>query len=178
MKAKPGGYNYGSSGNGTILHLAAEMFMDQAGVKATHVPYKGVGPMLTDLIGGQVEMGTLSLPSIQQHLKSGALRAIGTGTATRLAAAPDIPTMTEQGMPGYLVEGWFAVIGPAKMPAAEVKRINAAFVTAFATPEVREQMAKQGNTINVSTPEFAAKFFRDEMAKYAQLVKKAGVELQ
>ena len=178
LKSKPGTYNYASSGNGTILHLAAEMFMDEAGVKATHVPYKGVGPMLTDLIGGQVEMGTLSLPSIQQHLKSGALRAIGTGTAQRLAAAPDIPTMTEQGMPGYLVEGWFAVIGPAKMPAADVKRINAAFVTAFATPEVRETMAKQGNTINVSTPEFAAKFFRDEMAKYAQLVKKAGVELQ
>ena len=144
LKAKPGGYNYGSSGNGTILHLAAEMFMDEAGVKATHVPYKGVGPMLTDLIGGQVEMGTLSLPSIQQHLKSGALRAIGTGTATRLAAAPDIPTMTEQGMPGYLVEGWFAVIGPAKMSAADVKRINAAFVTAFATPEVRETDGQAG----------------------------------
>ena len=178
LKAKPGGYNYASSGNGTILHLAAAMFFDEAGVTATHVPYKGVGPMLTDLIGGQVEMGTLSLPSIQQHLKSGALRAIGTGTAARLAAAPDIPTMTEQGMPGYLVEGWFAVIGPAKMAAADVKRINAAFATAFATPEVRETMAKQGNTINVSTPEFAAQFFRSEMAKYAQLVKKAGVELQ
>ncbi len=178
LKAKPGGYNYGSSGNGTILHLAAEMFMDQAGVKATHVPYKGVGPMLTDLIGGQVEMGTLSLPSIQPHLKSGALRAIGTGTATRLAAAPDIPTMAEQGMPEYLVEGWFAVIGPAKMQPADVKRINAAFATAFATPEVRETMAKQGNTINVGTPEAAAQFFRSEMTKYATLVKKAGVELQ
>jgi tripartite-type tricarboxylate transporter receptor subunit TctC len=178
LKAKPGGYNYASSGNGTILHLAAAMFFDEAGVTATHVPYKGVGPMLTDLIGGQVEMGTLSLPSIQQHLKSGALRAIGTGTAARLPAAPDIPTMTEQGMPGYLVEGWFAVIGPAKMAAADVKRINAAFATAFATPEVRETMAKQGNTINVSTPEFAAQFFRSEMAKYAKLVKKAGVELQ
>ena len=178
MKAKPGGYNYGSSGNGTILHLAAEMFMDEAGVKATHVPYKGVAPMLTDLIGGQVEMGTLSLPSIQQHLKSGALRAIGTGTATRLAAAPDIPTMTEQGMPGYLVEGWFAIIGPAKMAPADVTRINAAVAAAFANPEVRETMAKQGNTINVSTPEAAAQFFRSEMAKYATLVKKAGVELQ
>ncbi|MEP6607549.1 MAG: tripartite tricarboxylate transporter substrate binding protein [Burkholderiaceae bacterium] len=178
LKAKPGGYNYGSSGNGTILHLAAEMFMDEAGVKTTHVPYKGVGPMLTDLIGGQVEIGALSLPSIQQHLKSGALRAIGTGTATRLAAAPDIPTMSEQGLPGYLVEGWFAVIGPPKMSAADVKRINAAIATAFATPEVREQMAKQGNTINVSTPEFAAQFFRTELAKYAKLVKKAGIELQ
>ena len=178
LKAKPGQYNYGSSGNGTILHLAAEMFMDEAGVKATHVPYKGVGPMLTDLIGGQVEIGALSLPSVQQHLKSGALRAIGVGTPNRLAAAPDIPTLVEQGMPGYLVEGWFAIIGPAKLPASEVKRINAAVAAAFATPEVREAMAKQGNSISVSTPEFAAHYFRSEMAKYAKLVKKAGIELQ
>lgn len=178
LKAKPGVYNYGSSGNGTILHLAAEMFMDEAGVKATHVPYKGVGPMLTDLIGGQVEIATLSLPSIQQHLKSGALHAIGTGTASRLAAAPEIPTMVEQGLPGYLVEGWFAVIGPAKLPAADVKRINEAVAAAFATPEVREAMAKQGNTISVGSPEHAAQFFKSELAKYAKLVKKAGIELQ
>ena len=178
LKAKPGAYNYGSSGNGTILHLAAEMFFDEAGVSATHVPYKGVGPMLTDLIGGQVDIGALSLPSVQQHLKNGTLRAIGVGTAKRLAAAPEIPTMVEQGLPGYLVEGWFAVIGPAKLPPADVARINAAFVAAFATPEVSEIMAKQGNTINVSTPEYAAQFFRTEMTKYAKLVKKAGIELQ
>jgi len=178
LKAKPGAYNYGSSGNGTILHLAAEMFFDEAGVKATHVPYKGVGPMLTDLLGGQVDIGALSLPSVQQHLKNGTLRAIGVGTAKRLAAAPEIPTVVEQGLPGYLVEGWFAVIGPAKLPPAEVARIHAAFVTAFSTPEVREIMAKQGNTIDVSTPEYAAQFFRTELAKYAKLVKKTGIELQ
>jgi tripartite-type tricarboxylate transporter receptor subunit TctC len=86
--------------------------------------------------------------------------------------------MVEQGLPGYLVEGWFAVIGPAKMPTAEVKRINAAMVEAFASPDVRETMTKQGNTINVSTPEYAAQFFRSEMTKYAKLVKKAGIELQ
>ena len=178
LKANPGKYNYGSSGNGTILHLAAAMFFDEAGVTATHVPYKGVGPMLTDLIGGQVEIGTLSLPSVQQHLKSGALRAIGTGTAQRLAAAPEIPTMVEQGLPNYLVEGWFAVIGPARLPPADVKRIRDAFATAFAAPEVTEAMAKQGNTINVSTSEYAVKFFPGELAKYAKLVKKAGIELQ
>jgi tripartite-type tricarboxylate transporter receptor subunit TctC len=178
LKAKPGAYNYGSSGNGTILHLAAEMFFDEAGVKATHVPYKGVGPMLTDLLGGQVDIGALSLPSVQQHLKNGTLRAIGIGTAKRLAAAPEIPTMVEQGLPGYLVEGWFAVIGPPKLPSADVARINAAFAAAFSTPEVREIMAKQGNTIDVSTPDYAAQFFRTELAKYAALVKKAGIELQ
>lgn len=178
LKSKPGELNYGSSGNGTILHLATAMFLDQAGAKAKHIPYKGVGPMLTDLIGGQVEIATAALPSVQQHIKSGALRAIGVGSPTRLAAAPEIPTMVEQGMPDYLVEGWFAVIGPAKLPPAEVKRINAAVAAAFASPDVKEAMAKQGNTINVSTPEYAAQFFRSELAKYAALVKKAGVELQ
>ena len=178
MKAKPGQYNYASSGNGTILHLTMQQFLTEAGVTAKHIPYKGVGPMVTDLIGGQVDMGTLSLPSIQQYLKAGSLRAIGVGSAKRLAAAPEIPTMVEQGLPDYIVEGWFAVIGPAKLPAAEVKRIHDAFVAAFASPEVVEAMAKQGNTINISTPEHAQQFFRTELVKYAKLVKEAGVEPQ
>jgi tripartite-type tricarboxylate transporter receptor subunit TctC len=178
LKARPGQLNYGSSGNGTILHLAAEMFLDEAGGKANHIPYKGVGPMVTDLIGGQVDFGTLALPSVQSHLKSGALRAIGLGSAARVSAAPDIPTMAEQGLPNYLVEGWFAFIGPKGLPAAEVKRLHEALVAAFAAAEVREAMAKQGNTISISTPEHAAEFFRSEMAKYARLVKKAGLTLQ
>ena len=178
LKSKPGEMTYASSGNGTILHLAAEMFVDEAGATARHIPYKGVGPMLTDLIGGQVQMGVAALPSVQQHIKSGALRAVGTGTAQRLAAAPDIPTMVEQGMPGYLVEGWFGFIGPKGLPAADVKRLHDAVTAAFAAPEVREAMAKQGNTISISTTEYAQQFFRSEMAKYAKLVKKAGIELQ
>jgi tripartite-type tricarboxylate transporter receptor subunit TctC len=178
LKAKPGEYNFASSGNGTILHLAAEMFVQEAGVQATHIPYKGVGPMVQDLIGGQVAFGALALPSVQAHLKSGALRAIGVGAAQRIAAAPEIPTMVEQGLPNYLVEGWFAVVGPAKLPAADVQRIYAAVSTAFVAPEVKEAMAKQGNTIDVRSPEHAAQFFRSEMAKYAKLVKKAGIELQ
>jgi tripartite-type tricarboxylate transporter receptor subunit TctC len=178
LKAKPGEYNFASSGNGTILHLAAEMFVQEAGVKATHIPYKGVGPMVQDLIGGQVSFGALALPSVQAHLKSGALRAIGVGSAQRLAAAPEIATMAEQGLPNYLVEGWFAVVGPAKLPAADVKRIHAAVSTAFAAPEVKEAMAKQGNTIDVRTSEQSASFFKSEMDKYAKLVKKAGIELQ
>jgi tripartite-type tricarboxylate transporter receptor subunit TctC len=178
LKAKPDGLNYASSGNGTILHLAVAMFLDQSGTKARHIPYKGVGPMLTDLIGGQVDFATAALPSVQQHIKSGALRAIGVGAPARVPAAPDIPTFVEQGMPNYLVEGWFAVVGPAKLPPADVKRIHDGVSAAFASPDVKEAMAKQGNTINVGTPENAAKFFRSELAKYAELVKKAGVEAQ
>ena len=177
LKAKPGAYNYASSGNGTILHLAAEMFIDQAGVTSNHIPYKGVGPMVTDIMGGQVDWGVVALPSVQGHLKTGSLRAIGVGTAQRVPAAPEIPTMVEQGMPNYLVDGWFAVIGPAKLPPDQVKRIHAAFASALATPEVKEAMAKQGNVINPSTPEVAVAFFRSEQDKYAKLVKKAGVKV-
>ena len=99
LRAKPEGYNYASSGNGTIIHLAGEMFMDEAGVKARHIPYKGTGPMVTDMIAGQVEMGVVALPAVQPHLKSGALRAIGLCGPTRSPAAPDIPTIAEQGLP-------------------------------------------------------------------------------
>ena len=97
LKAKPESLNYASSGNGTILHLAAQMFLEEAGVKAKHIPYKGVGPMLTDLIGGQVEFGVLALPSIQAHLKSGALRAIGTSSAQRLTRRPRFPRSRSRG---------------------------------------------------------------------------------
>jgi len=178
LKARPDTYNYASSGNGTILHLAAEMFMEEAGVKARHIPYKGVGPMVTDLIGGQVEIGVLALPSVQSQIKSGMLRAIGTASAQRLAAAPEIPTFVEQGLPRYVMEGWFAVVGPKNLPAADVKRIHAAVASAFATPEVKEAMAKQGNTISMTSPEAAAAFFRSELTKYAALVQKAGIEPQ
>lgn len=178
LKARNGEANYASGGNGTILHLAAEMFVDEAGAKARHIPYKGVGPMLTDLISGQVDFATAALPSVQQHLKSGALRAIGVGTSQRVAAAPEIATFVEQGLPGYVVEAWFAVLGPKGMAAADVRRINAAFVTAFADPALKEAMAKQGNVINISTADYAQKFFKDEMVKYASLVKKAGLEPQ
>ena len=178
LKGKNGEANFASGGNGTILHLASEMFLDEAGAKARHIPYKGVGPMLTDLIGGQVEFATAALPSVQAHLKTGALRAIGVGTSQRVSAAPDIPTFAEQGLPGYVVEAWFAVLAPKGTPAADVKRVNAAVVAAFADPAVKEAMAKQGNVINISTPEFAQKFFKDELAKYAKLVKKAGLEPQ
>jgi tripartite-type tricarboxylate transporter receptor subunit TctC len=178
LKAKPDQFTYASGGNGTILHLAAEMYVDEAGGKARHIPYKGVGPMVTDLIGGQVDFATAALPSVQQHIKSGALRAIGVGGAQRTPAAPEIPTIAEQGMPGYVVEAWFGVLGPKGMSAADVKRVHDAIVTAFADPVVKEAMAKQGNTINVSTSEFAQAYFRSEKEKYAKLVKKAGIELQ
>jgi len=178
LKGKPDGYNYASSGNGTIIHLAGEMFMDEAGARARHIPYKGTGPMVTDLIAGQVEIGVVALPAVQPHIKSGAVRAIGICGPARSPAAPDIPTIAEQGLPNYVVEGWFAVIGPPKMAAADVKRVHDAFVAAFASPDVMEAMNKQGNIIKPGSPEEAARYFRSEAARYAALVKKANVTLE
>lgn len=178
LKAKPGAYNYASSGNGTIIHLAAAMFVDEAGVDVKHVPYKGVGPMVTDIIGGQVELGVVALPAAIGHLKSGALRAIGVAGKARAAAAPDIPTIAEQGLPNFDVAGWFAVVGPAKLPPDQVKRIHDAFVAAFNSPEVKDAMDKQGNAINPTTPDVAAQYFRSELARYAALVKKADVKVE
>ena len=177
LKAKPDAYNYASSGNGTVIHLAGEMFVDEANVIIRHIPYKSTGAMVTDLVGGQVEMGVVALPAVQGHLKSGALRAIGLCGKTRSPAAPDIATIAEQGLPNYEIEGWFAVLGPARLPADQVKRLHAAFVAAFNTPEVKETMAKQGNSIHPSTPEAAGQYFRTEMTRYAALAKKAGVAL-
>jgi tripartite-type tricarboxylate transporter receptor subunit TctC len=178
LKGKPGAFNFASGGNGTILHLATELFLEEAGVTAKHIPYKGVGAMVTDLIGGQVEFATAALPSVQAHIKSGALRAIGVLTPQRSPAAPDIPTFTEQGLPNFVVEAWFAVIGPKGLSAANVKKAHDAVIAAFADPAVKETMAKQGNTINISTTEQAQAAFRRELAKYAALVKKVGLEPQ
>ena len=177
LKAKPDDYNLASSGNGTIIHLAGMLFLDQAGVQARHIPYKGTGPMVNDLISGQVQFGVVALPAIQAHIKAGTVKAIGLCGATRSPAAPEIPTIAEQGLPNYDVEGWFAVVGPAKLPAAEVKRVHDAFVKAFAMPDVIDAMNKQGNVIRPTSPEDAAKFFRSEAARYAELAKKASISL-
>ena len=124
--------------------------------------------MVTDLVGGQVEFGTVALPSVQGHLKSGALRAIGMATEKRTPAAPEIPTFVEQGLPEYVVEAWFAVLGPKGMAAADVKRVHSAVVAAFDDPAVKEAMAKQGNAIDVQPQDARMPFFRSELAKYAR----------
>ena len=159
LKARPGG----------------EMFTSAADVKATHIPYKGVGRMVADLIGGQVDFGVVALPAVRGHLKSGALRAIGIMGTARVASLPDLPTIAEQGFPEVDVGGWFAVVGPAKLPPAEVKRLHDAVVAAFAMPEAAQALARQENIIAPSTPEAAVQFFRSEQERYARLVMKAGI---
>jgi tripartite-type tricarboxylate transporter receptor subunit TctC len=177
LRAKPGTYNFASSGNGTIIQLADEMFVDAAGVDAKHIPYKGVGPMLADLIGGQVDFGVVAVPAVQGHLRNGTLRAIGIMGTQRVPSLPDVPTIAEQGYPEVDIAGWFAVLGPPKLPAAEVKRLHDAVVAAFADGDVRAAMARQENIINPSTPEAAAQTMKSEQERYARLVKKANIAL-
>jgi tripartite-type tricarboxylate transporter receptor subunit TctC len=178
LKAKPGELNFGSGGNGTILHLAAEIYLDATGTKARHIPYKGVGPMVTDLLSGQIDFAVAAMPSVQAHIKSGALKPIGMLSPQRTPAAPEIPTFAEQGLKDFAVEAWFAVIGPKGMSPAVVKKTHDAVVAAFNDPAVKETMAKQGNSIHISTVEGAQAAFRSELAKYAATVKKIGLEPQ
>lgn len=170
LKANPGKHLYGSSGNGTILHLAAALYIDQAGLRLTHIPYKGVSPLVTDLVAGQVDMAVLPYPAVVSHIRSGALRAIGVGSAKRMKAEPNIPTFIEQGMPSYLIEGWFAAVGPARLPPSEIERCHKAFTAAFATDDVKAAMAKQANTIAITSTEQARDFVKAELAKYKALV--------
>jgi len=178
IKSRPETFNYGSSGNGTILHLAVEIYLDAAGIKVKHIPYKGVGAMVTDALGGQVDFVAAALPSVQGHIASGKLRPIGLFPAQRTPAAPNIPTFAEQGLANFEVEAWFAVIGPKGMSAAMVKKVHDAVVAAFGDAAVKEMMAKQGNTIRITTTEQAQAAFRTETAKYAAMVKKVGLEPQ
>jgi tripartite-type tricarboxylate transporter receptor subunit TctC len=177
VKSKPGHFNYGSSGNGTIIHLAGEMFVDAIDGDVRHIPYKGMGPMLTDLIGGQVEMGVAAVAAAQGYLKSGALRAIGVMSKSRIPSLPDVPTFAEQGFPQVDAVGWFAVAGPAKLPATQVKRIYDAVVAAFNDPAVKATMAKQDNFINPMSPQASAQYLKSEQERFAKLVAKADVKL-
>jgi len=177
LRSRPGQFNMGSSGNGTIIHLAGEMVVDAMGVKVQHVPYKGMGPMMVDIISGQVEFGVGAVPAVQGHLAAGRMRAIGIMGTQRVASLPDLPTIAEQGFPSVDVAGWFAVVGPKGLPAAQVRRLHEAVVAAFADPEVKAAMARQDNFIQPMSPEQSAAFLKTEQEHYARLVAKASIKL-
>ena len=177
LKAKNSNFNYGSSGNGTVIHLGSAMFLDATGAQATHVPYKGMGPMLTDIIGGQVDFGIAASSTVQGYLKNGSLRAIGVMHKSRISSMPNLPTIAEQGFPEVDISGWFAVIGPSKLPAQQVKRIYEAVVAAFNDPEVKATLGKTDTYIQPMSPEASARYLKSEQDRYAKLVAKAGVHL-
>ena len=177
-KARPNELNYGSAGNGTVLHLAGVLFVSQAGVEITHVPYKGFAAMFSDLLGGQIQLGFAGVPSVAGHIKSGKLVALGVSTTVRSAILPDVPTLAEAGLPDYSFDAWLALIGPAGLPKPILDRLNAAAKVALASPEVQDIFAAQGIVIVGSTPEAATPFFRTELDKHAQLVKRSGATLE
>ena len=174
LKANPKRFAYGSAGNGTVLHLAAEYFTSEADVDIQHIPYKGTGAMTTDIIGGQVHFGMLPLVVAAPHFKSGKLRAIAVTTAKRNPAYPDIPTLAESGLPGFEFDSWIAVIGPPGMPAPVVADAFKRIKETTAHKEVQDGFVAQGFTLTATTPEQTRPFFETELEKHKQLVKRSG----
>ncbi|MGE4336685.1 MAG: tripartite tricarboxylate transporter substrate binding protein [Pigmentiphaga sp.] len=175
LKARPGDYNYGSSGTGTIIHLAGAMFLDAVGGEAEHIPYKGLGPMIVDILGGQTDLGASAVAAVQGQIRSGALRAIGVMGKQRINWLPELPTFAEQGFPEIDVSGWFAVIGPKGMPQEEVERLNRAISEAFNDPGVKAGFAQRDDYLSLTTPQETGEFLAAEQARYADLVHKIGI---
>ena len=176
-KARPGQINFASAGNGTMPHLCAELFNSLAGVKMTHIPYKGNGPAITDLLAGRVSVLFSGGPPVEPHVKSGKLRMLGVTTSQRHATLPDVPTVAEAGVPGYEVTAWFGFIAPAGTPAPIVRRLNTEIGRALAAPEVREKLASLGATLSASSPEAFRKLIDDEVTKWSRVVKEANIKV-
>jgi tripartite-type tricarboxylate transporter receptor subunit TctC len=176
-KAKPGEITIGSSGNGTILHLAAEELQHQAGVSFRHIPYKGTGQMTTDLLGGQIQLAFVGVSGAAQHVKAGKLRAIGVSTTTPSSIMPNVAPFAQQGLPNYNMQGWIALIGPAGLAPATVSKISGEVSKALATKELQDALASQGFTPIGSSPAEAAALFQADMVKYAKLVKQSGMTI-
>ena len=177
-KAKPGQLTYASSGNASSNHLSGELFRSLARVDLVHVPYKGGGPAITDLLGGQVTMYFSSLPSALPFVRGGKLRALGVTSAKRAAAAPELPTIAEAGLRGYAFVAWHALLAPSGTPQGAIDKLNAEIVRIVNSPDTRPKLENQGVDIVGSTPAELAAFLRGEIAKCAKLVKDAGIKIE
>ncbi|WP_252374357.1 tripartite tricarboxylate transporter substrate binding protein [Hydrogenophaga sp. 2FB] len=173
----PGTLSYASAGNGTSIHLAGEMFTSLTGVQMLHVPYKGSGPAVSDLLGGQVNYMFDSITSARAQLESGKLRALAVTTAKRSKALPNVPTMAEAGVAGYDVSPWFAVFAPAGTPKPVVARINKALLDAMKQPDVAERLSTIGAEPVGSTPEALATHLARESAMWTKLITERGIKL-
>ena len=177
-KARPGELSYASSGNGASSHLAGVLFNASAGTQFQHVPYKGTGPALNDLLGNQVSMSFTDVLTALPYVKAGKLRALGITTAERSQALPEVPTVAEQGVPGYDVSVFFGIVAPAGTPPERIARLNQAFVEVLATSKVRQLFASQGlEPAPASTPEQLGRFIQAQVLKWAGVVKQAGAQL-
>ena len=177
-KKNPGQISFGSAGNGSAQHLALEMFKLAAGVDALHVPYKGSGPMLTDLIGGQINYSFDTMTAATPHVKGGKAIAIAQTRAKRAKSYPNVPTMIESGYPNFEATTWYGLVGPAKMPVAMVKRMNEDINKVLLMPDVMEKFEQYGAEDGGGTPEKFASFIQTESVKWAKVVKEAGVKAE
>ena len=176
-KAKPGSISYASVGNGSPGHLAGAMMATDAGVDMTHIPYRGGGPAVTDVMAGQVPLLWVSIPAAAQFVKAGKLRALAVSTVKRSAVFPDVPTMVESGFKGFEVDSWYAMFVPAKTPQAIIDRINKAAVNVLAQPEVKERLLGQGAEAVGDTPAQLSGVVKKEIAKWKQVVKSANIKV-
>src|SRR3954468_7470248 len=177
-KAHPGKLAYGSAGSGSTSHLTTEYFKLVTGTDILHVPYKGVGPMLTDLVSGQLSMGLNGAPAVMAHVNAGRLRPLAVTSVRRLEALPQVPTLDEAGVHGFDASGWYGVVAPAGTPQAIVARLNAEIGRAMQTPELRSRLDSEGALPAPGTPEAFAAFIRAEIARWDAVLKRAGVQPQ
>ena len=175
--SKKGAVNFASSGNGGAPHMAAELFNSVTGATMTHVPYKGSGPAVADLVGGRVHVMFDAPPSLIAHIRAGKLRVLAAASAQRNRLLPDVPTFAELGHAKVAVSLWYGLLAPAGTPAPIVDKLNGAVTKALETPEVRDRLLAQGAEPMPGSPQAFAGFMRDEMAKWAPVVKQAGVKL-
>lgn len=175
-KSKPGALNFGSSGIGGSNHLAGELFNAMAGVKMVHIPYKGNAPALADLVGGHVDLIFNGLTSAYPLMQQNRIRALAVTSAKRSQVVPDLPTLDEVGLKGFEAVAWNGLAGPAKMPDAIVERLNAAVLKVLGDPEMRERLRSEGSDPVGSTPQEFARFLRDEIAKWAKVIKMSGAK--
>jgi tripartite-type tricarboxylate transporter receptor subunit TctC len=175
-KAQPGKLNYASASIASVGHLTGELLNELAGIKMTHVAYKGSGQAVTDLLGGHIQLMFSGFSSTLPHIKSGKLRALAQTGEKRSAALPDVPTIAESGFPNFEATAWYGVHAPAKTPKAIVNRLNAEIVKALKLPDVKERLSGLGFEIAASTPEAYGKYIRSEITKWAKVVKASGAK--
>ena len=174
-KAAPDKFSFASVGNGSPGHLAGELMVIRTGAHMLHIPYRGGGPAITDVMGGQVPYLWVSIPAAAQHVKGGKLKALAVSTVKRSAAFPDVPTMQEAGVPDFEVDSWYAMLVPAKTPKAIIDKLNKALNTALAEPAIRAQLLEQGAEAVGGTPEALGKTIAAELPKWAKLAKDANI---
>jgi tripartite-type tricarboxylate transporter receptor subunit TctC len=177
-KKQPGKLQYGSSGVGTFLHLGPELFKIMAGVDILHIPYKGAAPAMIDVIGGRLQMVAGSIPSTITHLRSGKLRALGVGAAQRNGLLPDVPTVSESGLPGYEAANWIGIVAPAGTPAPIIEKLHKEISLMQETPETLKQFANEGADVIRMSPAAFGDFIASETAKWGRVVKQAGIKAE